>query len=321
MAFRLEKYSADRLLLAAMPPLYPALIYGVIFVYFGSGHFFVFEITPADLELVLATKTPDAHIADLRARDNLLLTIGLAITVASAAGLYGLALLHAERGRKAAFLATLAALVTGLMAAATQGNPLRSLVVENVFHVAKETHAWQEPVWFSDGGDMLYTLGFFIVLAACAIIMLIFSHIALGDGTTNVNSLKKRTRQFRLAIYLSSAIMTSATISTYSFYHYPLAMMTPESARIYGELAQLASVHWGVVYSFILATTIGPALAALYIDNAKALDQGDIEPDTVILFDKSWISGTLRRFALIASILGPAAIGPLIEKITSAFLT
>lgn len=308
-----------RIALALACIAFPASIYAVAFYLIGGTWFFPEDVSPEALGLAFAARSAALFAEELAAREAFFIAsvaMTLACTVALA---YALALILRDRTPGAAIFTALAAAATGGLAVLTQGNTMRTVVFETPMLRAAAESATFGAAGFLRGAEIYVSVNTFIGLAAVAALIGRFFHLTLGnDGETrDAAGLARRAAALRESVTVASLVLTSATVATYFYYHYPLSLMTDASRAIYGPIAGIASLRWGVAYTVVLATTVAPAFAAHLEDRRVAVAEGAAPADAAKTgwLSKDAIGANLKALGAVATILAPAVAAPLLDLI------
>lgn len=281
---------------------------------------------PADFAFAPA---PGRIVADLAAREAFLLAAAAMLAISAGALVYALAGLHRTHGRAGLAAGAVAALVVGVAAAETAGNAWRTHLVEATLAAAAEAGALFAPERTQAALDGFVYLNTVVGIGAVAAMIARFATLALAEGdrpaarripADTAGRLAARERAVAQALLAGALILTSAAVTTRLFYLFPGALLEGEAAEVHRALAGLAATRWGAVYTAILVAAAAPALAAVQLDLHEAVESGALTPEEAApLAGVGAFGGPVRAVGAVAAALGPAAAGPLLGVIETAF--
>lgn len=81
-----------------------------------------------------------------------------------------------------------------------------------------------------------------------------------------LSDLRRRRREVQRLLLCGALILTLAVAATRAFYHWPLGMLDKESEAMWSPVVSAATGYWGLFYSLILASAVGPAALSLRRD-------------------------------------------------------
>lgn len=309
-----RKASPARSALALASFAFPAAVYFAAFWLIGGRRLFPGDVTAEALGLAFREKSPAMLAADLAAREAFLISSTAMLIISVSALGYALAAIHSSRGRGPAVLAALAAALIGTAALANEGNIIRDVMVERPLRDAAVFGA----EGLRRGLALFVSLNTFVGLAAVGAMMARFADLAWGPetGVSDRREIGARAAAIREAIYFGSAILTVATVTTYFFYHYPLAVMTEASEAAYRPISGIGALRWGASYTAVLAAASIPAVAALIADRRAAVEAGVIaDEEGSTLFDRKAWADRAKAIGVVATVIAPAVATPLLEII------
>ncbi|MEL7464494.1 MAG: hypothetical protein AAFN79_10530 [Pseudomonadota bacterium] len=306
-----KAHPPERMFLAAACIAFPAFVYAVAFWQIAGRRLVPGELTTADLGIAFVERSPASLAADLAARETYLIASVAMLLIAVISFGYALGAIRRSRGTTVMAVAGLFAVIVGGVALAYQGNPLRDLVVEAPLDAASP---WGAEA-MREGMRLFVSINTFLGLAAVGAMMIRFADLALGspNGADDPAEGADRGGELREALVVGSAILTSATVATYFYYHYPLALMTEASAKAFAPLSALGSLRWGAAYAAILAAAAAPAVAALVAERkASPQRQAGDRADTGWMNAEAW-SARIKAFGALLAIIAPAVATPILE--------
>lgn len=307
----LRAYTTDRIALAASCFAFPAVIYIFGFWWIAGRQLFPVNLSAKTLTLKMAPSTPATLAADLAAREIYLLASVAMLVISLTALAYALFGIRRSRDGRTALIAVISAAGVGAIAAFTEGNPLRTLVVETPLDKAE---VWGAEAMRS-GMRLFVTVNTFIGLTAVGAMICRFADIALGpvEGATTAETVRARGAALQEALLVGSAMLTAATVATFFYYHYPLSIMTVASAEVFGPLSALGSLRWGAAYTAVLIAAAAPAMAAHIMDARQGSgDQGDKDAGAAWLDGDVWAK-RFKTLGAILAVIAPAIATPILE--------
>ena len=193
---------------------------------------------------------------------------------------------------------------------------MRTLIVETPLD---EATVWGAETMRS-GMRLFVSTNTFFGLAAVGAMMFRFADIALGPpgDVKSVEDLRARGDALREGLAVGSAILTSATVATYFYYHYPLSIMTEASAKIFAPLSALGALRWGAVYATILIAASAPAIAAQILDGRR-LGGAGADADAASWLNKDAWADRLKALGAVLALIAPAAATPVLEVLAELF--
>ena len=293
------------------------------FWWLGLNYFFPSSLSPTDFQVDLISDNTRLFSVELASRERIFLS-SIAVSVFSiVAAIYAIATFERNRGWRPTVVVVLICLALGYVAAVTQGNPIRDMVVEWPLGQAAFNYISYGLPELYEGMRLFSVINSFCALAAAAALIARFVDLTLGDGRWDgANDIPARGLALRETILFAGVLLTLATVATYFYYHYPLVLMEEASAATHRKFSEMASVRWGAIYSTVMITASSPAIAAHLLERQRlARDiQRLIEdqPDLDIPPPPPWISlytlGVVAKSVLaFGAMLAPAAISPILE--------
>lgn len=310
-----------RLLLAAACVGLPLLVTGLIFFRIGGAF-------PAALPQPLTApefRTVGTMLAPSALSTMNAVLISSAAMVAVCLGVIGwsLAKIWTGLGRTASLLGAVVIFGAGAIFVSTPNNPLIGALVKTPVAKAVEAKVWAAAE-FGAAADQTLLLGLFIGPAAIVALLIRFVLLCLRPvweiGQDDPRNLAQRAGELRAAILLGSAMLTAATLATYFYYRFPVALMTEPSAAAFDALSTQAALRWGAAYTMALACTAAPAIAVFFADRDAVARKPDVDAGAIPgLFHKPGLTDRLRQTATAAAILAPAGAVPLLEALKAFF--
>jgi hypothetical protein len=310
-----------RLLLAAASVGMPLLVTGLIF--FGIGGAFPAALPdplPHPGFLTAGTTLAPAALSSVNA---VLISSAAMVAVCLGVILWSLTKIWAGLGRTFGLLGAMVVFGAGAVFVATPNNPLIGALVKTPVATAVEAKVWAAAE-FGMAADHTLLVGLFIGPSAIVALLIRFVLLCLRPaGTTGSDDpqrLAHRANELRAAILLGSAMLTAATLATYFYYRFPVALMTDPSAAAFDALSSQAAIRWGAAYTLALACAAAPAIAAFVAERDALARAPEVNAEALPgLFHTPHLTDRLRQMATAAAVLAPAGIVPVLEAVTTLF--
>ncbi|MEM6624326.1 MAG: hypothetical protein AAF674_19045 [Pseudomonadota bacterium] len=111
-------------------------------------------------------------------------------------------------------------------------------------------------------------------MTATGILIVLFGWLASGPGPHDepltTDQLAKRTRLFKLAMGLGSAVLILSVASGHGLFQWAPVLLEPGQRRVMESLGSSAALFWGVVYSMTLLAVSAPSAIRLQREIARA---------------------------------------------------
>lgn len=320
---RARPRTSERYLLACLCVAAPSAIYLIGFWWLGLHYFFPSSLSAGDFPVELIQDNTQLFSQELASRERIFLS-SIAVSVISiVAAIYAIATFERNRGRRPTVIVVAICFSLGVLAAIQQGNPIRDMVVEWPLGQAAFNYISYGLPELYEGMRLFSIINSFCALAAASALIARFVDLTLGDGRWDgKNDIPTRGIALRETILVAGVLLTLATVATYFYYHYPLALMEERSAEVHRRFSEMASIRWGAIYSSVMITASSPAIAAHLLERQRLAQ--DIQklsaerPELEIPPPPPWVSlytlGVIAKSVLaFAAMLAPAAISPILE--------